>query len=135
SFKGLMLFSLFIVISLKSCAVNAQSSRSSYDEPISKKVKAWDDSVTKTKPKRTPVFLGAEISTAFPQYTLKSMIPALDGLRVNYIGTNLGGLVANSIGKLKANVGLYYSGPSVPYTIEMLHGAISATLYILRINH
>ena len=132
--KGLMLFSLFTVMSIKSCIVNAQSTPNSRDQSVSKKIKAWDDSIRRTKPKRTSTFLGAEISLAFPQHTLKSKIAALDGLRVNYIGTNLGGVVGNSIGKLKANVGLYYSEPSVPYTMEMLQAAISGTFYVLRIN-
>ena len=129
----LMLFILFTVLSIKSCAVHAQSSRNSHDDLISKSVKAWDDNVRRLKP-RTPVYLGAEISLAFPQYSLKSRIAALDGLRVNYIGTNLGGVIGNAVGKLKANVGLYYSEPSVPYTMEMLQGAMAGTLYILRLN-
>ena len=128
----LMVLMLITVLSMKSCTVSAQSSRSSFDDSISKKVKVWDDSVRKLKHQRTPVSVGGEMSMAFPQYTLKSKIGAIDGLHVNYIGTNLGGVVGNPIGKLKANVGLYYSEPSVPYSMEMFQGAISGSLYVLR---
>ena len=129
-----MVFILFTVLTLKSCIVRAQSSHSASDVSISIRVKAWEDSVKKLKPKKTTVYLGGEISLAFPQYSLKSRIGALQGLRVNYIGTNLGGVMGNAIGKLKANVGLYYSEPSVPYAMEMFQGAIAGTLYILRIK-
>jgi len=125
---------LFAILTLKSCIVNAQSSLGPLDNLISKKAKAWDDSVKKLKPKKTTIYLGGEMSLAFAQYSLKSRISALEGLHVNYIGTNLGGVVGNSIGKIKANVGLYYSEPSVPYTMEMFQGAIAGTLYILRVN-
>jgi len=130
----LMMFTLFTVLSIKSCTVKAQSSHSAYDDLISKRVKVWADSVKKSNPRKTTVYVGGEMSLAFPQYSLKSRISALEGLRVNYIGTNLGGLIGNAIGKLKANIGLYYSEPSVPYTMEMFQGAIAGTLYILRIN-
>jgi len=134
SVKGLMLFCLFAIMSLKSCMVSAQSSRKQLDELISRKAKAWDDSIKGLKLKKQPLYMGAELSMAVPQYILKSRVAALDGLRVNYLGTNIGGVIGNPIGKLKANVGMYYSEPSVPYTMEMLQGGISGNIYLLRLK-
>jgi hypothetical protein len=132
--KGLMLFSLFAILSMKSCLVNGQSSRLLLDEQIRSKVQAFDDSARKLEPRKYPVYRGAEIAMAFPEYVLKSKIANLDGLKMRYIGTNLGGTLANPIGKIKANVGLYYSDASVPYSMIMLQAAVSANLYFLRLK-
>jgi hypothetical protein len=134
SIKGLILFSLFVALSLKSLIVGAQSSRDILDGVISKKVKAWHDSVRKLRSKKSPTYLGGELSLSFPQYNLKSQIAELAGLHVSYIGTNLGGMVGSPIGKLKANVGMYYSNPSVPYTIDMMQGSLAASVYVLRLK-
>jgi hypothetical protein len=134
--KGLIILTMFIVLSLKSCMLRAQSttSREVLDRKIYLKVQAWEDSVKNLKPHKAPVYLGGELSLAFPQSDLKSKISQLNGLRMSYIGTNLGGVLANDIGKLKANVGMYYSEPSVPYTMSMLQGGLSASVYPLRLN-
>jgi hypothetical protein len=132
--KGLILFCLFTIMGIKSCTLHAQASREQLDELISKKVKAWDDSVRKLKPKNRPLYLGCELSLACPQYILKSRIPALDGLHTQYLGTNLGGVASSAAGKLKATVGMYYSEPSVPYTMDMVQGAVSGSLYLLRLK-
>lgn len=134
SIKGLLLFSLFSALSLKSCSVSAQSSRDARDLQIYEKVQSWKDSVRKLNPRKRPIYLGGEVSLAFPQYDLKSNIAQLNGLHVNYIGTNLGGVLANPITKLKANVGMYYSGSSVPYTMNLLQAGASASVYLLRLK-
>src|SRR5258706_8022104 len=103
SIKALILFCLFAALTLKSWIAGAQTSRVSLDRTISKKAKAWDYSVIKLSLKRSPTYLGGELSLSFPQYNLKSRIVELAGLHVSYIGTNLGGIVGNPIGKLKAN--------------------------------
>jgi len=134
SIKGLMLFSLFIAMSIKSCVVNAQSSRELRDVQIRSRVQAWEDSVRKSTPSKHPMYLGGEITMAFPQYQLRSHINQLDGLKVSYIGSTVGGVLANDIGKLKANGGLFYSEPTVPYSMTMLQGAVSASVYVLRLK-
>jgi hypothetical protein len=86
------------------------------------------------EPSKYPVYRGFEIALGFPTYTLQSNIPQLDHLQATFIGSTLGGVLANQVGKVKANIGVYYSGSSVPYTIDMLQGGISGNLYLLRLN-
>lgn len=133
--KGMIILAMFIVLSLKSCMLRAQSSREMLDRKIYLRVQAWEDSVKKVKPHHKPVYLGGELSLAFPQSDLKSKISQLNGLRMSYIGTNLAGVMGNAIGKLKAQVGAYYSEPSVPYTMSMLQGGVSASVYPLRLKN
>ncbi|MBS1506546.1 MAG: hypothetical protein JSS79_07870 [Bacteroidetes bacterium] len=134
--KGMIILAMFIVLSLKSCMLRAQSfSREAIDRKIYQRVRAWEDSVKKAKPHQKPVYLGGELSLAFPQSDLKSKISQLNGLRMSYIGTNLAGVMGNAIGKLKAQAGLYYSEPSVPYTMTMLQGGLSASVYPLRLKN
>jgi hypothetical protein len=134
--KGMIILAMFIVLSLKSCMLRAQSSsRELIDRKIYLRVQAWEDSMKNLKPHKKSVYLGGELSLAFPQSNLKSKISQLNGLRMSYIGTNLGGVLANAIGKIKANVGMYYSEPSVPYTMNMLQGGVSANVYPLRLKN
>src|SRR5260221_2398627 len=85
-------------------------------------------------PPKFPVYRGFEITLGFPTYTLQSSIPQLNRLEATFIGSTLGGVVANQHGKVKANLGMYYSGSSVPYTINMLQGGISGSIYLLRLK-
>ncbi len=85
-------------------------------------------------PPKYPVYRGFEITLGFPTYTLQSSIPQLNRLEATFIGSTLGGVLANHLGKIKANVGMYYSGSSVPYTINMLQGGISGSIYLLRLK-
>ena len=109
SIRGTMFLLLIVFVTAKSCTVKAQSLHS-YN------------------------YYGYGISLSVPQHELKSNITQLNGLKVNYIGCNLGGMIANQYGKLKANVGTYYSGSSVPYEINMISGSISSSIYLLRLN-
>lgn len=134
SIKGLILFCLFTIMILNSCMVNAQSSREILDRIIYNKVNTWNDSVRKLSPRKFPRYFGGELSISVPQYILKSDVAALAGMHVSFIGTNLGGVMATTIAKLKANAGMYYSNPSVPCNIGMLQGSISASVYFLRLR-
>ncbi len=100
------------------------------------KLRAPYDSLAATfqRPRKYPVYRGFEIALGFPSYTLQSSIPQLNHLQTTFIGSTLGGVFANQIGKVKANVGMFYSGSSVPYTIDMLQGGVSANLYLLRLK-
>jgi len=107
SVRGLMLALLIIVVGAKSCTVRAQGTKNYY---------------------------GYGISLSMPQQVLSSNIPQLSGLKVNYIGFNLGGMIGNNYGKLKASIGLAYSGSSVAYESDMIRGGISGSIYLLRLN-
>jgi len=134
SFKGVIISSLFIILSFKSCTVSAQSSREALDKILYKKVKTLEDSIKKLNPRKFPIYFGGELSLTHTQYELKSKLPQLSNLPVAFLGTNLGGVLGNPMGKVKANAGLYYSDDSVPYTIDMLQAAVSTSVYFLRLN-
>lgn len=111
----------------------AQPSRRALDSLYAKKAQQWDDSVGKLRAAHNPIYLGGSLSLTVPQYVLKSSIAAINGMNVSYIGSNVGGVVANKIGKLKADVGLFYSNPSVPFNMEMTQASLSGSIYILRL--
>src|SRR6185436_669787 len=77
SFKGAMIVCLFTILILKSCIVDAQSSRSAVDQTIFRKVNAWEDSIKKLNPRKFPKYFGGELSLTHPQYILKSKINQL----------------------------------------------------------
>jgi hypothetical protein len=133
-FKGAALTSLFIVLSFKSCIVSAQSSREALDKIYNEEVKAKEDSIKKLNPRKFPRFIGGELSLTHTQYLLKSRISELSAMPVGLLGTNLGGLWGNSMGKIKADAGMYYSDTNVPYTIDMLQASCSSSIYFLRIK-
>jgi len=81
----------------------------------------------------TPIYIGYEISLALPRYTLKSRIPQLNDLKMNFLGTNLGFVFASPLAKLKTTIGYYESGPSVPYTMNMIQWSLSCGIYPLRL--
>src|SRR5258706_13997806 len=93
SIRGIMFVLLITLIATRSCIVNAQS-------------------------KHSYTYYGYGLSLSVPQQGIQSNIPQLNGLKANFIGYNLGGMIANKYGKLKANAGSYYSGASVPYEIN-----------------
>ncbi len=109
SIRGIMFVLLVTLIAAKSCIVNAQSNHSY-------------------------TYYGYGLSLSVPQHELKSNIPQLNGLKVNFLGYNLGGMIANKYGKVKLNVGSYYSGSSVPYEIDMIRGSVCGNIYLLRLN-
>ncbi|HCW08251.1 MAG TPA: hypothetical protein DGG95_12895 [Cytophagales bacterium] len=115
-------------------SLKAQSSRQAIDQKFTLKIQRWEDSVRRLKAKRMPVYVGGSLSLAFPQNTLKSRIEALNGLRVSYTGTNLGGVLGTQLLKLKANAGLYYSDASVPYDMQMWQCSLASSIYILRLK-
>jgi hypothetical protein len=81
----------------------------------------------------TPVDKGYEISQGVSQSTLQSGIPQLNKLKMTYLGTNLGLVVASPYAKLKAIVGYYGSESSVPYTMNMVQASVSGGVYPLRL--
>jgi hypothetical protein len=81
-----------------------------------------------------PLYLGYEISLGTSPYTLKSDIPQLTNLRVSNLGGTVGTVLANQRYKLKANMGMYYSDNSVPYTFDLWTGTMSTNIYLLRLQ-
>ncbi|GHM99823.1 hypothetical protein WSM22_13130 [Cytophagales bacterium WSM2-2] len=108
SIRGLILVLVIIAIAAKSFTARAQGKKTTY--------------------------YGYGISLSLPQQAVSSNIQQINGLKVNFTGCNLGGMIANSYGKLKANIGMYYSGSSVPYEMDMIRGSISGNIYLLRLN-
>jgi len=114
--KGAVLFCLFIVLSLRSC-LDGQSSRDALHEIFLNKAKAREDSVKKLNSRKFSNYLGGEPSITHPQYLLKSKVSQLSNVPVRFLGTNLGGILGNTMGKVKANVGKYYPDSSVDTTL------------------
>jgi len=132
--KGLAYLILTVMVSLTSCMAIAQSSRSPFDGKIDTRVRMWDDKKKKVRTRKIPVYLGAGASVSYTQSTLQSSIDRLDKLPLNFLGTNVEGMLGTPIGKVKANAGIFYSGASVPYTIDMYQGGLSGTIYLLRLT-
>jgi hypothetical protein len=94
-------------------------------------------SQTSASPKgfqRKKKYVGYNISVASQSYILSSNIQKLDGLLVSREGASTGIIVGNDIGVLKATIGLYYSGPSVPYSFDVLEAGLSGNIYLLRLK-
>lgn len=136
SIKGCLFVILFLVLSLKSCAVNGQTLPANIKEYGygTDRYLSADSSCNNSGETDKPLYLGYEVSVGNNSNTLKSDIPQLNNLRVSYFGGTAGGVLANQLGKVKANVGLYYSEASTPYTFDLLSGNISANLYLLRLR-
>ena len=109
SIRGIMLVLLIILVAAKSCIVKAQSV---YNY----------------------TYYGFGLSLSAPKQELRSNISQLNGLKVSFMGYNVGGMLANKHGKLKANFGSYYSGSSMPYEVDMIRGSISGNIYLLRLT-
>lgn len=109
SIRGIMLGLLIIMVGAKSCIVRAQSANHY-------------------------TYYGYGLSLSVPQQQISSNIPQINGLKVTFIGCNVGGMIANTVGKLKVNMGIFYSGSSSPYEIDMIRGGVTGNIYLLRLG-
>lgn len=132
--KGLTHLILIVMASLGPCMAIAQSSRSPFEGKSDTRVRLWDDGKQKIRTRKTPVYVGAGVSLSYTQSTLESRIDRLNKLPLNFLGTNVEGMLGTPIGKVKANAGIFYSGASVPYTIDMYQGGLSGSIYLLRLT-
>ncbi|MBL0744449.1 hypothetical protein [Chryseolinea lacunae] len=124
---------LCLFLSFKSCVVKGQAPTTTIKEyGYTAESYLQTDSVSKRTNK--PVYLGYELALGRPIYTLKSNLTELNHLRVSNLGVIVGGVVANTFGKLKVNAGLYYSDASLPYSFDLFTGGLSAHAYLLRIS-
>ncbi len=133
SIKGLILLNILIIFSVKSCIVNAQTFREAKDHIIRERVKIWEDSIAKLKAKK-PLYIGGEVAFTSLQSTLISSVDRLNGLHTSFLGTRISAVVANERGKIRVSGGMYYSSPSMPYTLDIMRGGLSANLYLLRLR-
>lgn len=122
---------LFVIVAI---AASAQSQRAGKDVLLYEKVQRLGDSIDNLNLKKIPLYLGYEISFAFPQYQIQSNISQLNNVRASFSGGAVGGVFANQKGKIKANVGLYYSDASVPYSIDVFRTSITSSVYLLRLK-
>ncbi|HTH56934.1 MAG TPA: hypothetical protein VL728_12880 [Cyclobacteriaceae bacterium] len=83
---------------------------------------------------QSATYLGGSVSVGFPQYSLKSNIAAIDQQKVACTGATVGGMVSNAIGKIKADLGLFYSNASSGNDMQMTQGSVSGNLYVLRLK-
>lgn len=128
---GLMVI-LFLFLSLKSCVAKGETItfyHSKYGYVANQHLLA-DSAGEKTG---KSLYLGYELALSRPMYTLKSDLGELNHLRVGSVGAIVGGVLANKIGKLKGNAGLYYSDATLPYSFDLLTATLSANVYLLRI--
>jgi hypothetical protein len=125
---------LMIIFTLVAAAANAQTRQLTADEILYYKVQRVSDSIQALHSTKSH-YSGYSISVAFPQYQIKSNISQLAGLPVSLAGGNVGVIFANQRGKIKANVGLYYSNDNVPYTMDLLAAAVTTNVYLLRLKN
>jgi len=81
-----------------------------------------------------PKYFGYEIGVGIEHQTLSSSISQLKNLQVAMHGATVGVKLANTRGAVRATGGLYYSGENVPYTIDMIKGGLSGSVYLLRLK-
>jgi hypothetical protein len=136
SIKALLIVVLFLFLSFNSCVVNGQIRPADSREfgYVTDRYVLTDSTWDNREETDRPLYVGFEVSLGHSSYTLQSDIPQLSNLMVSYFGGAAGGVLANQLGKLKANIGLYYSDASAPYTFDLLTGNVSANLYLLRIR-
>lgn len=79
-------------------------------------------------------FLGYELGTSVSHFQIHSNIPQINGLKPGFLGGTVGGVFANAIGKLKANLGYFRTDASAPYSIDLLRAAVSGNVYVLRLS-
>lgn len=81
-----------------------------------------------------PIYVGYHLGLGATVVKMHSDLAALNGLRVPFLGVNVGGVVSNSMGKLRTYAGWYYPDSSVPQDFDLLEAGLSANLYLLRLK-
>lgn len=128
-----ILLSLLSMFSFQMRAFAAQS-REAIDMEIYERVQAWEDSVGRANPRKHPRYLGFDVQFAAHVSQLSSKLDKMNGSRMTYTGGSVGGMLANDLTKVKANVGFYYSLPNMPHTVESFQASTSMSVYLLRIS-
>lgn len=116
-------------VAANSIKVNAQPSVRSNESPGPSRVR-----ITYYKTKKLPTYLGYELSITSLGSRLHSDIPVLNQSRASFWGGRVGGVIGNARGKIKATVGMSASDASMPFTMELYQGAISGSIYLLRLR-
>lgn len=84
--------------------------------------------------KLKPVYTGYELAFGVQHFSLSSNIPQLDHKLVIQQGATAGIKMSNTRYAIRANVGLYYSDGSFPYSLDILDGGFTGSYYVLRTN-
>ena len=85
--------------------------------------------------KKEGSYFGYEIAMGYKAATIHSDLHQLNSLRNGQINTTLGIVFLNSVGKLRANIGMSYSDNHVPYSINSAEVGVMSNLYLLRLMH
>lgn len=77
-------------------------------------------------------YRGYTLGAGTQKYTLSSDIPDLNGLNVTREGGSVGVYFGNKLWVVRSAIGLFYSSPSVPYTIDVMEVGTAANIYFLQ---
>jgi hypothetical protein len=80
-------------------------------------------------------YFGYSLSAGTQSYGLSSDYSRLDGLRVTREGGSVGAIIGNSKLAVKSTLGLFYSSPSIPYSIDVLEVGLAGQFYFLRFKN
>lgn len=109
--KWILIFSLCIVSSLKSCRVWAQD----FQE------------------KHTITYYGFDVAFGTRSFTLSSDIGKINGMRVLEEGGSAGLLIGNKIWQTKIRQGYFYSAGRVPYTTDLVETELNFNINPLQL--
>jgi hypothetical protein len=76
-------------------------------------------------------YIGYTVSFGTQNYQLMSNIPQLNKRNMSREGASVGFLLGNHKGMWRTMVGLYYSSPSFPYSIDVVELGVSKSFYLL----
>lgn len=78
-------------------------------------------------------YYGFELSYGYRATSVTSNLPQFNHLMVMMDGVNGGLVAANNFGKFTLRAGKYYSGASVPFTVDMEQIGFTSNVYLLRL--
>lgn len=79
-------------------------------------------------------YRGYTLGAGTQKYSLASDIPDLNRLNVTREGGSVGVYFGNKLWLVRSAVGLFYSSPSVPYSIDVMEVGIAANVYFLQLG-
>jgi hypothetical protein len=119
---GIFMWAILFILFLYSAGTNAQG------------LETESNSLITSENTGKPTYVGYSISAGTQSYTLSSNLPRLNGLTVTREGGSIGAVAGNDRGAIRSTLGLFYSSPSVPYSIDVVEIGLSGYVYLLRMN-
>jgi hypothetical protein len=104
--KGILILSVFITLTLKSCAGAAQS------HPEQHRV----------------TYFGFDVAFGTRSFKLSSDIDKINGMNIQEEGATIGLLLGNKIWQTKLRQGYFYSSACVPYTTELIETELNINI-------